>query len=318
MRHDTVTDLPPPTRFLTVAGVLMPDGRLALQPGFVTDDPLLASQMPDSPLVAEFLDGDGGILLRVGVPIAPFLVDPADGTEATLVEGPDAGNLAVAGKLPYPEATRLIRFLLRDVPIHELPVSEQGPALEVGWDIPRDPAGVQRIAWSATHPEGREVSYVLAYTNDDGATWQPLLLPSPVTELEVDFDTLPGGRGRLRLIATDGTTTAMSDSPMLRVARKPCVPTIFEPADGAEFPGGEPITLHGQGYYLEERRVDEDHLDWTSSLDGPVGNGAAIQVELRSGKHKITLEAGTPARRASTSVNVTVRPGEPGVDQTAR
>jgi hypothetical protein len=177
---------------------------------------------------------------------------------------------------------------------------------------------VQRIAWSATHPEGRHVSYALAYTNDDGATWQPLLLPSPATELEVDFDTLPGGRGRLRLIATDGTATAMSDSPVLRVARKPCIPTIFEPADGAELPGDEPITLHGQGYYLEERRVDEEHLDWNSSLDGPVGNGAAIQVELRPGKHEITLEAGTPARRASTSVNVTVRRSEPGIDQTAQ
>ncbi len=307
-----------PTRFLTVAGVLMPDGRLVLQPGFVTDDPSGATQAPDSPLVAELLDGGGGVLLRVGVPVAPFLVEPAARSEVDLVEGPDTGLQAVAGKLPYPEATRLIRFLLRGVPIHELPVSERGPELEVGWELPREPAGVQRLSWSATHPEGREVNYAMAYSNDGGASWEPLLLPSPVTELEVDFDRLPGGRGRLRLLATDGTATATSDSPVLRVARKACVPTIFEPADGAQLPGAEPILLHGQGYYLEERRVDEEHLDWTSSLDGPLGNGAAIQVELRPGKHEISLEAGTPARRSATSVNVTVRRGEQSPDPAIR
>lgn len=302
-----MTNLPPTTRFLTVAGVLMPDGRMILNPGFVTDDPTLASQASaDSPLVAEFLDGGGGVLLRVGVPVAPFLVDPA-GPEAALGEGADAGNLAVVGKLPFPEATRLVRFLLRDVPIHELPVSESGPQLEVGWELPREPVGVQRIAWSGSHPEGREITYALAYSHDNGATWTPLLLPSTATETEVDFDYLPGGRGRLRLIATDGTATAMSDSPVLRVARKPCVVTIFEPADGADLPGGQPATLHGQGFYFEERRADEEHMKWSSSLDGPLGSGSAIQVELRPGKHQITLEGGTPARRGSASVTVTVR-----------
>jgi len=297
-----------PTRFLTVVGVLLPDGRLILQPGFVTDDPSGAADAPDSPLVAELLGEEGLVLLRWGVPVAPFLIERATPEQDDLVEGPDLRNQAVAGKLPYPQQTRVIRFLLRDVPVHELRVPERGPELQFESDLPREATGVRRITWRGTHPEGRDLYYIVAYSNDGGETWQPVSLPSPETELEVDFDNLPGGAGRLRILATDGANTTSVDSPPMRVPRKPCLPTIFEPQDGAELVTGDPVFLHGQGYYLEERRPELDQLEWDSSQDGPLGQGATLQVQLRPGEHRITLAAGTRRRRAATSVTVRVAP----------
>jgi hypothetical protein len=311
---NSTTDFERPTRFLTVTGVLRPDGRLYLHPGFVTEDPSAAVDAPDSPLVAELVDDEGAVLLRVGVPVGPFAAELPSGRAAEpSVRGmPD---LAVAGLLPYPESTRRIRFSLRGVLIHEVEVSEHAPEIAVEWDLPREPEGVQRIRWSSSEAEGRPLAYVVAYSNDGGATWQPLSLPSPATELEVDFAQLPGGRGRLRILATDGTLTSSVDSPVVRLARRPCIPTILEPADGAELVADTPILLHGQGYYLEERRVELEQLAWSSSLDGALGRGAVLQAALRPGRHRISLEAGSGKRRAETSV--TIRVVRPAPDSTA-
>lgn len=313
--NDTTTDFARPTRFLTVTGVLRADGRLFLHPGFVTEDPATPmADAPDSPLTAELVDDEGEVLVRTSVPVGPFVAEPAAGRAAEpSVRG--MADLAVVGVIPYPEATRRIRFLLRDVPVHVLEVSERGPQVEVAWELPPQPEGVQRLRWSASAAEKREVSFVVAYSNDGGATWQPLSLPSPETELDVDFGRLPGGRGRLRILATDGTRTTSFDSPGLRLPRRPCIPTIFEPADGAELAGDGPILLHGEGYYLEERSAELEELAWSSSRDGPLGAGPMLHAQLRPGTHRITLEAGSGKRRADTSITVRVlKPDAPATE----
>lgn len=303
-------DLPPdltrPTRFLTVTGVLRPDGRLFLHPGFVTEDPLTSiAEAADSPLEAELLNAEGEVVLRSPVPVGAFIEELA----TSLSAGPPIRpmpDLAVAGVVPFPEATHRIRFLLRGVAIHALDVSDRAPQIEAAWELPAAPEGVHRLRWSASAADGRALSFVVAYSNDAGTTWQPLSLPSPESELDVDFAQLPGGRGRFRIMATDGTRTASADSPVLRLARRPVIPTIFEPPDGAELPGKGPILLHGEGYDLEERRSELENLSWSSSRDGALGSGAVLQVELRPGTHRITLAAGTGKRRAETSVTVRV------------
>lgn len=59
-----MTDPPEATQYLTVTGVLHPDNRLDLEPGFLTTEPAYAVEEPDSALVAELADASGKALLR--------------------------------------------------------------------------------------------------------------------------------------------------------------------------------------------------------------------------------------------------------------
>lgn len=106
-------------------------------------------------------------------------------------------------------------------------------------------------------------------------------------------------------------TTAV-ESPPFAVSLKPCLPSIVAPVDGAVVAPGELLQLVGQGFWMEESRVERERLHWASSLDGDLGRGASVRVErLSEGRHRITLAAGEGNRVGTESVTVTVSGGGP-------
>jgi hypothetical protein len=292
-----VTDSQEPTQYLTITGVLHPDNRLVLEPGFLTTEPDHAVEDPDSTLVAELVDESGKPLLRFRLSCALPCTD-----------GAAFADRLVIGKVPFPPSTRMLRFALEGVIVHELEVPRDAPTVRLSWDPGEGVDGVGLVRWHGEHPEGIELRYLLSYSADDGRTWQPLSLPVLETEHEVDFDRLAGGsRCRLRVLASDGvnTTAAISDS--FERPTQPCYAMILEPEDGATFGRDEPVRLQGQGYYLEEREPERELLEWRSSVDGPLGTGAIVEVTgLSRGAHTINLAAGREGRTGITEVTIQV------------
>jgi hypothetical protein len=285
------------TQYLTVTGVLHPDNRLDLDPGFLTSEPAYAAEDPTSALVAELLDDQGKLLLRYRLPFG-----------APCTDGVAVHDRLVGGKVPFPSSTRLIRFLLDNVPIHEVQVPRQSPIVNIRWDPKDSTDGEQKIAWTGEHPDGLRLTYLVSYSADNGRSWEAVGLPTSDAEQIVDFRRLPGGRRcRLRVLATDGVNNTAAMTPPFERATQPCYAMILSPDNDAEFQVGETIRLQGQGYYLEERQPELEMLDWTSSRSGSLGRGAIVEWPARSpGAHEITLSAGREGRVGTARVTVRI------------
>lgn len=288
--------MPDTTRYLTITGVLFPDNRLLLEPGFVTDQPQYSGEDPESDLIGEFLDERGRSLLRYRIPISPVCAD-----------GVRVDSWIVAAKIPFPERARTLRFVRDGAVLEERQVPERGPRAEIHWR-PRGAArGVQRVRWTSGATGDVEVRYLLAYSHDDGRTWRPVSLPIPATEHEVDFAALPGGtRCRIQVTATDGFNTTSAVTERFEVPIKPCLAMVLSPEDGASFAEGESILFQGQGYYLEESRPELEALEWESSRAGALGRGPVLTLSLPVGAHRITLVAGEAERAGRSSINIAV------------
>ncbi|MEO7732100.1 MAG: M20/M25/M40 family metallo-hydrolase [Kofleriaceae bacterium] len=81
---------------------------------------------------------------------------------------------------------------------------------------------------------------------------------------------------------------------------------ITAPADGASFPQGTQVTLTATATDAEDGALGA--IQWSSSLDGALGTGAALPVTLSVGTHTIqavVADAGGLSVTASISVTVT-------------
>lgn len=285
-----------PTRFLAITGLLFPDNRLVLSPGYTTEVDFDAVGPGETSLDAVVEGDEERVLLRHSIAVVPFVTD-----------GEPVGADAVIGRIPLPEGTRRIRFERNGVTIHILEVPEAAPRLRLAWTPPEEPRGRVRVQWEGTHPEGRELEYAPFFSSDGGRTWQPLALPTTATAIEVDFDRLPGRRGRIAVLATDGVNTARAESRTFRLPQRPCLAMILAPEEDEAVAAGEELHLRGQGFYLETGEPEFEALEWSSSRDGPLGEGPALDVLLSPGRHEIELAAGRGRRRGTASVHVVVR-----------
>lgn len=97
--------------------------------------------------------------------------------------------------------------------------------------------------------------------------------------------------------------TILNDAPKVR---------IVEPAQGHRVGVGRTLVLAGAADDLEDGPVPATSLSWSSSLDGPLGSGARLELtHLRPGRHELVLlardRAGAEAR-AKVSIEVTNEP----------
>jgi hypothetical protein len=263
-------------RALTFAGFLLDDGRFELEPGFVVDADVprqkgdlivevrgddrrtpVVSRIPlHTPCAPPSSHGAGGALARCGVGLVAF---PDDAVELRVVH---EGQVVFQQRAP-----------------------DRPTTFDVKW--PRlDADSPETIAWNA---DAKECRVAIGYSNDGGRSWQPLSPPTTEREIVIDPTTLPGGKEcLLQLIGTDGFTTTTMRSDAVAVREKGWVVWILAPAPGQPIQARVPITLAAQGYHLEARKAGFDGIEWTSSLDGPLGSGAHLPVALSAGEHRLT------------------------------
>lgn len=290
------------TRCLTVAGVLLDEVTLQLDPGFlITDEPTPpppgGEDSPDA-LIVQSLDEHGKLLDRAIIETAPLC----------LFRSRLPAPLLAAGLVPFVERTTTLRFIFHGRVVHEVAVPKRGPTIELHWRPDEIAAGIQVVQWSAQHPDGAPLAFLPLY-GPDGGDWQPLGLVQRVPSTAIDFDTLPGGDAcRIRVLASDGVNTAAVESEPFPVRRKGFRPVILAPDDGATLTVGVPVTLIGQAFHWEEPGRRSTDLNWTSSRDGELGTGLSLDVMLSPGDHTITARVADAADEQDEFVIVTVLP----------
>ena len=101
--------------------------------------------------------------------------------------------------------------------------------------------------------------------------------------------------------------------------------SIDSPTNGTTIVLGDAVDFIASASDAEDGTLDST-IDWTSSLDGPIGtNSSTISPALSVGTHTITAsvqDSGEPSKTASDSITVTVTDPEPptgdGIDLSAR
>ena len=102
------------------------------------------------------------------------------------------------------------------------------------------------------------------------------------------------------LVSTGGTSNT------------PPVVNISSPADGATYASGATVSFSGSAADAEDGDLSGS-LAWTSSLDGPLGTGAAFNAVLSDGTHTITASVtDSGGLVGSDTVTVTVGGGAGG------
>jgi hypothetical protein len=134
----------------------------------------------------------------------------------------------------------------------------------------------------------------------------------------VDVDRLPGGAAaRIRLIVSDGINSTTADFGPFDIARKSDVAAaILSPAHDVVVPPGT-LFLEGLGTDVDDGTLTGSALAWWSDLAGDLGTGELIEVDLASGRHRVTLTATDSDGNSTTaSVNVLVAGAAPVVGLT--
>ena len=112
------------------------------------------------------------------------------------------------------------------------------------------------------------------------------------TTYQVEVDQFAGGNdARFRVVATDGINIATDESAPVTIPNKAPTALIADPVDGARFVPGALVVLQGSAIDLEDGRLADEALQWTSDRQGNLGTGPSIPLSaLEPGLHTITLQ----------------------------
>lgn len=286
-------------QYLRVIGRMYADGRLRLRPCYLTARAPWSDREGEfeSPLAAQLFDTSGEPLGTY--PIRVY---------STCGFGGGGGAGAVRAWIPFHPRTQAVRFTNRGRVVYEIRRTERSPDVRFTWRPSVRVQGRECITWDARGEQTANLQFFLRYSCDGGGKWQRIGWRTRASEAAVDFDQLPGGeRCLLAVVATDGINTAIAESDPFVVEPKPCQAFILAPVDGARFQPCEPIQLIGQGFRMEEARVEREALRWTSSRDGDLGRGRQLVVDrLSEGEHRISLAAGEQGREGTESITIYV------------
>lgn len=294
-------DAPITVQYLRVIGRLYADLQLKLRPVYLTTF---------APSVEREGEGDGLLEAQLFDAEATLLAKYPLRLDDVCSHGGTERPRAVRGWVPFHPLTQTVRFTYRGRTLREIVRAEAAPRVTLTWQPPERVKGKRRITWKTERANGIRAQCFLRYSHTGGATWQRIGWRTFETSCEVDFDQLPGGdRCQLAVVATDGINTALAETAVFAVPLKSCQAMILAPVDDFTFRRGERVQLIGQGFWLEDSRVEKQALEWVSSIDGSLGHGPALEApSLSPGEHRITLFAGAESRRGSQAI--TIRIGE--------
>jgi len=156
---------------------------------------------------------------------------------------------------------------------------------------------VIQVSWRGSDADGDTITYSVFYSHDL-VNWEIINIDTQETNTEIDTQYLPGGSSCvIRVIGTDGFHVDMVDSKPFSVPKKHPVCTII---DGEQ--------LIGVGYDLEDGELSNASLTWYSDVQGFLGEGDKILMDLLyAGDHQITMKAtDADGNSAQDMVEITV------------
>jgi hypothetical protein len=171
----------------------------------------------------------------------------------------------------------------------------------------------QTVSWTVQSATATTFTSRIFYSVDGGTTWLQLDELTGTTDI-IDFSMLPGATtALLRIDASDGVNTGSATSVTFNVPKKlPSTIVINTPAIGYAQAAADPVFLSGAAYDADDGVLTGAALQWSDSLQGPLGSGSNLTVNLNPGSHTISLTATDSDGNAITATtNITLGGGRP-------
>lgn len=262
-------------------------------------------------------------------PLPPTTVDPGD-YSLELLDGnsqtvsarsfavefvvPEEGLVTETSfnvSVPYVAGAAMVRIRKAGNVLFSHPISATPPSVQVV-----SPAGGETlsgpftISWNASDPDGDALTYSIVYLRDDG-TPMPVADHLADTSFQWQNPSASGGsnNGQIVVTANDGVNEGRGTSAPFSVSKSSPVVTIISPPDGSAFPAGSEVVLSGAGSDAEDGYLPATSLSFSSSIDGNLGSGGTVSVQLSPGTHTITL-SGTDSDGLTSQASITVTVGD--------
>jgi hypothetical protein len=231
-----------------------------------------------------------------------------DSPPRTLTEVP------LVGSMLFPSSSTLLRLVYRDgateSTLWESKVPGADPLVSAVFASATEKVeGEQTMTWTASHPEGLPLLYMVEYNSDvenPASEWDVLATDLKTPSFQEDFSFMPGGaKARIRVTATDGIRAFTAESKTFSVPFK--APEVFIDDVPESIKVGTTLVLSAEWDDLQDDEIPDANLVWTSSIAGKLGVGTDIVVaKLAPGDHVITFEATNKAGLKGTQ-SVTVK-----------
>ncbi len=216
-----------------------------------------------------------------------------------------------------------VRLLDGDAVIGRQPVSLLLPAVQIRGPLPGQIPTLDKpfdLDWSAQDDDSPDLYFAVQYSPDGGQHYIGVAgNMENASMLMLDPANLPGTKnGFLRVLVTDGLNTSEDTVGPFIVPRKgPQVVILGPEQPSRDMPAvagaDKPVTLEGYGMSPDDGVLPGDQLQWSSDIQGALGTGYSLNVQLQPGTHQITL-AGIDrlGARATAQISIIVFP--PSVD----
>ncbi len=175
-------------------------------------------------------------------------------------------------------------------------------------------SGVQTLSWTIVEPGVSAWTSKVLYSANNGSTWSEIGMVTGNT-LSADFDTLPGsapGQALIQVLVSDGVNTGTATSPNFTVLKKlPTVVVITSPVANASQKAADPVEFIGDAYDPDDGSLTGTSLQWSSNIQGQLGTGSPLLVNLQAGVHTVTLTATDSNGNSISTTTIITIGGQP-------
>jgi hypothetical protein len=286
-----VSDAATTDRLLVVGSIDPATNAVQLQPLFI---------VPNAGDIKPRVPGPYAIVLRDagGTELARYPFTPGEVHEGQSPTGTDRGVdlLFIDELVPFVDGTSRVDIEGPSGLLDSVTAGASAPTVQVvspnGGETLDQPT--VRVSWTAADADGDPLTFSVQFSKDGGATWE--VVAQYLVGDHVDLDAANIGQtdqGKFRVLVTDGVHTASDDSDgTFTVPNRVPSATIVEPAGPVTIAVGQTLSLEGDAYDVDTGTLPDDHLQWSSSIDGVLGTGPSLAVSTLSvGDHVITFRA---------------------------
>ena len=202
----------------------------------------------------------------------------------------DGPHVVFHEAIPWIEQAAAIRFLRNREVLHVHEIEETAPKVEIRSPKIQCNDKAMTLEWIGHHVEN-ELTYMIRYSNDGGATWQVVAANLRDAACQVRLRLMSGGdRCLLQVVASSGIRTSVAQTEPFASPLKLRTAFILSPERKTEVPVGGQVVLRGGAFSPDFGLGDMEDVVWNSNLDGLLGRGFELVADnLSSGFHTITL-----------------------------
>jgi hypothetical protein len=234
--------------------------------------------------------GDGTFLLDLNDPDGRTMltVSPeVDFWRTTTVNSTGMAFDDVRAYVPLVEGARELVFRRGDQVISREEIADEPPTIEIT-EVGNETRGRVHLSWGAAGATGRPLRFHVVYLLEDGRGFfvgRNLKRKS----MSADLRSLPGGRARFAVLATDGRRSGRALSDWFEISARPPAVWINTPEEGQLLPPDQPVSLLGMATDVAGQPLSDERLEWRVDGETVARQTRTATVLMDSGRHEIEL-----------------------------